>query len=74
VAFSQELVDWQIWIEDGPQPVPRKFVITYKDEEGWPQYSARFTRWDFQPQHSEHYFRFHPPTGADKIDILPAKQ
>ena len=24
LAFSQEGIDWQIWIEDGPHPVPRK--------------------------------------------------
>ena len=73
LAFSQEHIDWQIWIEDGPHPVPRKLVITYTDEQGWPQYSARFTRWDFQPDHSESYFRFQPPAGADQIDALPIK-
>lgn len=74
LAFSQEQIHWQIWIEDGPRPVPRKLVVTYIEEEGWPQYTARFTRWDFQPNHSEQYFRFHPPAGADQIDILPIKQ
>src|ERR1051326_5279609 len=29
LAFSQDNVDWQVWIEKGPRPVPRKFVITY---------------------------------------------
>ena len=29
LAFSQESIDWQIWIEDGPRPLPRKFLITY---------------------------------------------
>ncbi|HEG44311.1 MAG TPA: DUF2092 domain-containing protein [Phycisphaerales bacterium] len=74
LAFTQEHIDWQIWIEDGPRPVPRKLVITYTDEQDWPQYSARFTRWDFQPDHSESYFRFQPPAGADQIDVLPTKQ
>jgi hypothetical protein len=32
LAFTQDNIDWQIWIEDGVRPVPRKFVITYKDE------------------------------------------
>ena len=71
LAFSQEAIDWQIWIEDGPRPVPRKLVITYNDAEGWPQYSARFTRWNLQPHVSDHFFQFHPPEGADRIDFLP---
>jgi hypothetical protein len=49
LAFSQESIDWQIWIEDGPRPVPRKLLITHKSEDGSPQYSARLTHWDFRP-------------------------
>lgn len=74
LAFSQESIDWQIWIEDGPQPVPRKLVITYKNEEGSPQYSARLSNWDFQPRFSAHFFRFHPPTGAGEIEFLPTQE
>ncbi len=32
LAFTQTNIDWQVWIENGPTAVPRKFVITYKDE------------------------------------------
>ena len=45
LAFAQEHVDWQVWIEDGAQPLVRKFVITYKDEPGAPQYTAIFFDW-----------------------------
>ena len=71
LAFSQETIDWQIWIEDGLRPVPRKLVITYKTEPGSPQYSARLSGWDFQPRLSDQYFHFHPPAGADEIEFLP---
>ncbi len=74
LAFSQEVIDWQIWIEDGPRPVPRKLVITYKEEPGSPQYTARLSGWDFQPRLSEHYFEFHPPAGADEIEFLPIQE
>ena len=74
LAFSQETIDWQIWIEDGPRPVPRKIVISYNGELGSPQYSARFTRWDFQPRVSDNLFQFQPPEGADEIDFLPARK
>ncbi len=71
LAFSQETIDWQIWIEDGPRPVPRKLVITYHNEDGSPQYAARFTQWDFQPRASDDFFKFHAPSGAERIDFLP---
>jgi hypothetical protein len=70
LAFTQESIDWQIWIEDSDQPVPRQVLITYKDEPGWPQYLARLTNWDFQPQFSNNYFQFQPPPGSDEMEFL----
>ena len=73
LAFAQEAIDWQIWIEDGPRPVPRKLVITYKSEPGSPQYIARLSGWDFQPRISEDYFEFDPPAGSGEIEFLPVE-
>jgi hypothetical protein len=70
LAFIQESIDWQIWIEDGPKPVPRQVLITYKDEPGWPQYFARLNSWDFQPKFSNDYFQFQPPAGSDEMEFL----
>ncbi len=70
LAFIQESIDWQIWIEEGPRPVPRQVLITYKDEPGWPQYLARLKSWDFQPQFSNDYFQFQPPAGSDEMEFL----
>ncbi len=74
LAFTQETIDWQIWIEDGPQPIPRKLLITYKNEPGSPQYTARLSGWDFQPRLSDHYFQFHTPAGANEIEFLTTQQ
>ncbi len=46
LAFVQKNIDWQIWIEDGRQMVPRKIVITYKTIPESPQFSAMFSEWD----------------------------
>jgi hypothetical protein len=70
LAFSQEEIDWQIWIEDGPRPLPRKLVITYRDEPGSPQYTAYLSNWNLQPQLSEEFANFHPPANSDEIDFL----
>jgi hypothetical protein len=71
LAFSQEAIDWQIWIEDGPAPLPRKLVITYKTEPGSPQYSATLSQWNLEPRVAPDYFEFRPPVGSDVIGILP---
>jgi hypothetical protein len=70
LAFSQENIDWQIWIEDGKRPLPRKLVITYKNLPGSPQYSAIFSGWEFKPL-EESVFRFTPPANANSIEFLP---
>ena len=50
LAFVEKDIDWQIWIEDGPQLTPCKLVITYKTQPAQPQFSAVFTDWDFAPR------------------------
>jgi hypothetical protein len=73
LAFSQGQIDWQIWIEQGAKPVPQKLVITYKDEEGSPQYTAILSHWDFETKLPDFLFTFEPPAGAAKIDVAEIK-
>lgn len=73
LAFSLGAVDWQIWIEGGMKPVPRKIVFTYKDEEGTPEYTAIFSNWDFQTKLPDFLFTFEPPPGASKINVAEIK-
>ncbi len=46
LAFAQETIDWQAWIQVGPRPLLRKLVITYKDEPASPNYTAYLRDWD----------------------------
>ena len=73
LVFSQDKVDWQVWIEQGAVPVPRKIVITYKDEEGAPEYTAIFSHWDLQTPLPDFLFTFEPPAGASPIDVAEIK-
>jgi hypothetical protein len=72
IAFSTDQVDWQLWIQDGPNPLPRKLVITYKQENTAPQFTAVFSEWKLRGGLAEKNFVFMPPKGAAKIEILPA--
>ena len=67
LAFVEEDIDWQIWIENGPQLTPCKLVITYKNQPAQPQFTAVFSAWDFAPRIAEPVFTPELPPGTEKI-------
>ncbi|SEN82607.1 DUF2092 domain-containing protein [Bradyrhizobium sp. OK095] len=69
LAFRTPETDWQIWIEPGAKPVPRKYVITSKTVTGAPQYTLRIRDWKTDAFADADTFVFKPPAGAAKIDI-----
>jgi hypothetical protein len=64
-------VDFQVWVAQGSQPLPRRVVITYKDDPGQPQFWADLSNWNLAPEISDTLFAFTPPNGADRIEFLP---
>ena len=70
LAFRGAEVDWQIWIEDGDKPLPRKFVLTSKKVSGEPQFTVLIRSWDLTPKLTDQMFTFVPPKGAKKIEFL----
>ena len=48
LAFEGEDVDWQVWIKDGEQPLPLRFVITTKTVKSHPQFAVQFSNWQTQ--------------------------
>jgi hypothetical protein len=71
LAFRQQGLDWQVWIEAGDKPLPRKLVITYKELPGHPQFTAVFDNWDMSPRLSDSLFTFKVPRGAKRIEMEP---
>jgi hypothetical protein len=70
LAFEGDEVDWQIWIEDGAQPVPLRFVITTKTVRGRPQFSVQLSNWQLQPPLVDETFQFQPPAGATSVKSI----
>jgi hypothetical protein len=66
LAFRQSDADWQLWIEKGARPLPRKIVITTRHEVGDPQFSAVMT-WNTQPRIDKNSFVFVPPKDSRQI-------
>ncbi len=71
-AFRQGKIDWQIWITTGSKPLPRKVVITNRADDARPQ-SVSMIEWNLKPTFKDAVFKFTPPKGATKIEIIPRK-
>lgn len=69
LAFRGFDTDWQIWIESGARPVPRKYVITSKTVAGAPQYTLRIKDWKTDAVADADTFVFKPPAGVTKVDL-----
>jgi len=65
-GFRQADIDWQIWIQRGEYPLPRKLVITTTTDEARPQHTAVYT-WNLAPSFNDATFTFDPPAGAGKV-------
>jgi len=71
LAFRAPHVDLQVWVQQGAQPLPRKFVITTRDLDNAPQFAVTVTKWNLKPKFGAQTFAFAPPAGAKKVDFLP---
>jgi hypothetical protein len=67
LAFRNAETDWQIWIESGAKPIPRKYVITSKGVAEAPQYTLRIKEWKTDVPADA--FAFKPDQSAKKIAI-----
>ena len=67
LAFRNFDTDWQLWVETGATPVPRKMVITSKTVSGAPQYTLRVKSWKTGVEAAPGAFTFVPPATAKKV-------
>jgi hypothetical protein len=66
LAFRQGNIDWQLWVEKGDKPLPRRLLVTTRYEVGDPQYQVTM-RWNLKPKVDASTFVFTPPKGVNKI-------
>ena len=80
LAFRNADTDWQIWIEAGERPVPRKYVITSKTVAAAPQYTLRMRDWQSGVSINPEAFKYTPPadysgvavTALNDVDEVPS--
>lgn len=71
LAFRGAETDWQIWIEAGARPIPRKYVITSKVLTGAPQYTLRIKDWNTDAIADASAFVFKPPADTTRASLGP---
>jgi len=74
LAFSEEEADWQVWIEKGAKPLPRRIAVTYKKAPGAPRVVTTLSEWNLSPAIPAGDFVFTPPAGATKVDWKTAQK
>jgi hypothetical protein len=67
LAFRTFDTDWQLWVEAGKKPIPRKMVITSKTLNSAPQYTLCVKSWKAGDEPAQDAFPFTPPAGAEKL-------
>lgn len=67
-AFRGSEFDWEIWIQQGDQPVPRKLVIVSRSDPTYPTYTARLS-WTINPPLTAADFAFVPSPKAMRIQV-----
>lgn len=63
-------VDLQLWLPTTGDPLPRRIILTYKDEEGQPQYWSNLTDWNLAPEVPAERFALAIPPEAARIPFL----
>lgn len=70
IAGRTELVDFQVWIQEGKTPLPLRMILSYRNEPDHPQFWVDFSDWNLKPRFARNTFRFEPPKGSREIVMV----
>jgi hypothetical protein len=67
-VFRQKDIDWEVWIQQGDQPLPRKLVIVDRTDSTRPTFIARL-KWKLNPPLTDADFAFTPGKDDKPIEL-----
>lgn len=70
LAFSRPDVDFQVWVKEGGQPLPCKYVVTDTSTPALVSISTVMSDWNTAPAVSDASFTFVPPDGTMAITFM----
>ena len=71
LAFSRPGVDFQVWVVDGGQPLPCKYVVTDTGTPARVSITTVMSDWNVAPGVADARFSFVPPQGTKRITFMP---
>lgn len=74
IAVTKKGTAWQLWIKDGAEPVPLRYVVTSEDLPGHPQFTIEMRNWQPNASVPAGAFSFTPPRGAKRVAFAPPRQ
>ena len=72
LLFGEDDADWQLWVEDGQRPLPRRLAIVYKKAPGAPRVAVTFSDWNLSPGVPSGRFVFVKPPQAIQVELKTA--
>jgi len=70
LAFLQDDLDWEIWIDSGKVPLPMKLLIRHKQQPGSPQWVAVLMDWNLDAKLKDGTFKAEVPDEAVGVEFL----
>jgi hypothetical protein len=72
LLFGEDDADWQLWVEDGKRPLPRRLAIVYKKAPGAPRVVVTFSDWNLSAGVPSGRFIFVKPPQAIQVELKAA--
>ncbi len=69
LAFLTDTSNWEIWIDAGSNPVPRKLTIDYGQGAARARYSAEIVGWNASSAFRADTFEFRLPDGVKRFEL-----
>jgi hypothetical protein len=71
LLFVRPGAEFQVWVEDGARPWPRKYVVTETDTPEKLSITTFLTDWSDAPAVDDAQFAFVPPAGTSETRFIP---
>jgi hypothetical protein len=70
LLFSHPGADFQVWVEEGKRPLPRKYVVTETDTPALLSVGVILSDWNEAPAVDDALFHFVPPKGTSETRFI----
>jgi hypothetical protein len=73
LAFTEEKVDWQLWVQRGRSPLPRRIAVSFKTLPGAPREYLELSEWRLGASIPPTEFTFTAPPGSFHAEMIPQR-